>query len=178
MLKITEKILLHQVKNGHSAAFSRLYDFYLDKIYRFIYFRVSDEHLAKDLTNDTFVRALDYLKQDQVIDNFQAFLYQTARNLLNDFYRQKDEAVVSFNELIETNITTEKNLDKITDEKFELEKIQKALNQIPEPYREIIILRFVEDLPFKEIGKITGQTENYSRTVASRGLKLLREKLG
>lgn len=177
MFKFQEKILLHQVKNGNQQAFAKFYDFYRDKIYRFIYFRISDENLAQDFTNDTFIKILSYLNQGQEIESFQSFLYQTARNLIIDFYRQKGQAEMPIDEFVSENIPEERDLVAEVEDKFEIEKIQSALSQIPDHYREVIVLRFIEDLPFKEVAKIIGLKEDHTRMLAHRGLKLLRKQL-
>ncbi|MGC9049027.1 MAG: RNA polymerase sigma factor [Patescibacteria group bacterium] len=177
MFKFQEKILLNQIKSGNQQAFAKIYDFYLDKIYRFIYFRVSDENLARDFTSETFIKVLNYIKGGQEIENFQSFLYQTARNLIVDFYRQKRQEELPIDEFIEENIVEEKDLASEVADKFELEKIQNALKQIPDHYREVIVLRFIEDLPFKEIAKIIGLKEDHTRVLVHRGLKMLRQQL-
>lgn len=177
MFKVQEKILLHQVKNGNQQAFAKLYDFYLNKIYRFVYFRVSDENLAQDLTNDTFAKILNYLNNDQEIEDFQSFLYRTARNLVIDFYRQKGQMELSIDEFIKDNIAEEKNVIQELENKFEVEKIKEDLLILPDPYREAIVLRFVEDMSFKEIAKIMDLREDHARMLVHRGLKVLREKL-
>jgi RNA polymerase sigma-70 factor (ECF subfamily) len=177
MFKFQEKILLQQIKNGNQKAFAYFYDFYQDKIYRFLYFRVSDQNLAQDLTSDVFIKVLDYIKEGKEIENFQSFIYKIARNLIIDFYRQREQEELPIDEFVEENIPEEKDLIEAVNDKFELEKIQQALAQIPDRYREVIILRFIEDLPFKEIAKITDLKEDYVRMLSHRGLKMLRDRL-
>lgn len=177
MFKFQEKILLHQIKNGNQQAFAKLYDYYRDKIYRFIYFRVSDENLAQDFTNDVFIKILNYLNQGQEIEDFQGFLYQIARNLVIDFYRQRGQEELPIDEFVEENISEERDLITEVEDKFEIEKIREALIRLPERYREVIVLRFIEDLPFKEIAKIMDLREDHARMLVHRGLKVLREKI-
>jgi len=177
MFKFQEKILLHQIKNGNQQAFAHIYDLYQDKIYRFVYFRVSNENLAQDLTSEIFIKVLDYLKNGKEIENFQSFIYKIARNLIIDFYRQAGQEELPIDEFVEENIPEEKDLIGAINDKFELEKIQEALSQIPDQYREVIILRFIEDLSFKEIAKIMDLKEAHTRMLAHRGLKLLRQQI-
>jgi RNA polymerase sigma-70 factor (ECF subfamily) len=175
MLKIQEKLLIHQIKKGNQKAFAKFYDFYHERIYRFIFFRIADENLAQDLTNETFIKILDYLKQGKEIEDFQSFIYKVARNLIYDHYRKEDE--VPIDEFIKENIKDEKDLIKEIEDKFTLEEIEKALLSLPSRYKEVIILRFIEDLAFKEIANILSLKEEHVRVLAHRGLKMLKEKL-
>ena len=174
MFKITEKILFHQIRNGDEQAFTIFYNKYRVKIYRFIYFKVSSEEKADDLTNDTFTKVFRYLRDGQEIENFQAFLYKTARNLVIDFYRTRKEEVSLENaKEIEADIDISKNLDT----KLDIENIAKAVKKLPDNYKEIIILRFINNFSFDEISEATGKSHGSCRMLAHRGLKRLREIL-
>jgi len=177
MFKFEEKILLNQIRRGQQAAFSKLYDYYQDKIYRFIYFRVSDEGLAQDLTSETFMKALRYLVEGETVNNLRGFLYRIAKNLVIDFYRQRGQTELPIDDFIEDNLPAEKNLLQDVEERFNLEQIKDSLNKLSAPYREVIVLRFVEDLPFKEIANILEIKEDNARMLAHRGLKILRKQI-
>jgi len=177
MFRFQEKILIEQIKNGNQSAFSRLYQKYNEKIYRFIFFKTSNQDVAQDLTSNVFIKVFDYLTNGQEIENFQAFLFQTAKNLVIDHYRARAVQELPIDEFVEENISDQKDVISELSGRFELEKIQDVLAKLPEPYREVIILRFVEDLPFKEIAQITGKTEGNLRVIVNRGLKLLRTNL-
>ena len=74
--------------------FGRIYDQYIDKIYRFIYFKVNSQEIAEDITSKVFLKGFEAFKNQQagsssVIKNQGAFLYQIARNAVIDYYREK-----------------------------------------------------------------------------------------
>ncbi len=74
--------------------FSAIYDKYINKIYRFVFIKVNSQEIAEDLTSETFLRGWEAYKKAsnphrQKIDNPSAFLYQIARNLVIDQYREK-----------------------------------------------------------------------------------------
>lgn len=177
MLKIQEKILLYRIRHGDQTAFTRLCREYWEKIYQFVYFRISDREKVNDFTNEIFVKVLDYLIKGGEIKNFHSFLYQTTRNFIIDFYREKNKPEVSLEEVSEKDFEEKDDLGKEIDIKLDLQKIEKALRKIPDRYREIIILRFINGLPLKEISQITGESQTNVRQIASRGLKLLRKEL-
>jgi len=177
MFKFEEKILLQQVQRGQEAAFSRLYDSYQDKIYRFIYFRVSSESLAQDLTSETFMKVLQYLTSGKKIDSFQSFIYRTARNLVIDTYRQRGQEELPIDDFVRESIADQKDIAGDVADKFSLEQIEQGLGQLSGHYRDAIVLRFVEDLPFKDVGEVLGINEEHARVLVHRGLKMLKNTL-
>jgi|YelNatPaOPRAMG01_1025707.scaffolds.fasta_scaffold199468_2 RNA polymerase sigma-70 factor (ECF subfamily) len=174
MLRIQEKILIHQVKKGNQNAFAKLYKEYVDEIYRFIFFKISKSEIAEEITQTVFTKALNYLLDGEKVENFRALLYQIARNLIIDFYRLKHQEV-SLEEAKEIPFVPDyqKNLDQ----EIEIEKIKKYLSLLKPEQQEIILLRFFEGLSFKEIAKITGQSESNVRQIASRSIKILKKHL-
>lgn len=164
--------------------FGKLYDIYVDQIYRFIYFKVGRKEEAEDLTGDVFLKTWQYINEmgSEVIDNLRAFLYQTARNAVIDFYRSRDQR--EFVALPEED--DEKPTMEIVDEKqdlvekielaSDLEEVKKALQKIREEYREIIILRFVEEMSVKETAEILGKSEGAVRVLLHRAVAALKEE--
>lgn len=174
MWYLQEKILLHQVRRGNQAAFSRFYNEYVDKIQRFVLFKVSNKEKAEELTNTIFTQILNYLLEGKEIKNFRAFLYQTARNLIIDFYRTRRQEI-SLEEAKEVSFLPDyhQNIDR----EMEIEKIREHLSFLKPEHQEIILLRFFEGLSFREIAQIVNQTEENVRTIAYRGIKKLKEAL-
>ncbi len=117
------------------------------------------------------------------IDNLQAFLYQTARNVVIDFYRRrgslKDEPIFrdeAREEQLKIDIADPKQdpLKKIQ-LSSDIEEVKKALQKIREEYREVIILRFIEELSVKETAAVLGKTEGAVRVLLHRAVASLRE---
>ena len=175
MLRIQEKILLHQIRRGNQTAFARLYNEYINEIRRFIFFKISQPEIAEELTQTVFTKTLNYLISGQKIKNFRAFLYQIARNLVIDFYRNYRHQEVSLEEAKE--IFFSPDYHQRLDQKIEVEKIKKYLSFLKPEHQEIILLRFFEGLPFKTIAEITKQKESNVRTIAHRAIKELRKRL-
>ncbi|MBU1146499.1 RNA polymerase sigma factor [Patescibacteria group bacterium] len=163
--------------------FGKLYDIYVDQIYRFIYFKVGRKEEAEDLTGDVFLKTWQYINEmgSEVIDNLRAFLYQTARNTVIDFYRSRDQK--EFVALPQENdeeklpveiIDVKQDLVEKIELASDLEEVKKALQKIREEYREVIILRFVEEMSITETAEILGKSEGAVRVLVHRAVAALR----
>ncbi|MFH1226147.1 MAG: RNA polymerase sigma factor [bacterium] len=167
------------------SQFLILYDQYVDKIYRYIFFRIGSEEAAKDLTSEVFLKSWQYLNRSNTesrreLANPRAFIYQVARNLLVDFYRQKDKLPISLDEIADKSIA-DKNDDQIerTSRSLEMESVRGALAYLSEEYQEVIIWRYLDELEIKEICEILDKSEGAVRVLLSRalsGLKLALNK--
>ena len=176
---LEEKLILERARRGEREGFAEIYDFYVVKIYRFIYLKVNRKEDAQDLTSEVFLKSWRHLNKRE-ISNLKSLLYQTARNLVIDFYRQNKgerRAGVSLEEVQNTLVDKKNNLLKNADLNLEMERVKKSLGQIKGDYQEVIILRHIEEFSFKEIADILGKTEGSVRVLSHRALKALRGEM-
>jgi len=169
-----EKKLIKEAKKGSENAFGVLYTTFLSRIYRYILSYVYDSHIAEDLTQETFLKAWKYLpKYSTKKGTFQAFLYRIARNISIDHQRKRKHKVlnIEFGENVTTGEDFEEKL--IADEK--IKKVHEALSGLKELERQLVILRFFEELPFAEIAKIVGKREGAVRVKTFRAIKKLKD---
>ncbi len=171
--------------SANEQKFLEFYDQYVEKIYRYIFFRIGSEELAEDLTSEVFLRSWQYINQNResgpslkAMQNPRAFFYQVARNLLVDFYRQKDKSPISLDEIADIKIA-DKTDDpaEMTSRSMEMEIVRKALVSLNEDYQEIIIWRYLEELEIKEIAEILNKSDGAVRVIISRALNSLKRIL-
>lgn len=157
--------------------FSQIYDQYVEKIYRFIFFKVSSQEIAEDLTSETFLRCWKKFKtEENQIKNPQAFLYQIARNLVTDHYREKGRTqIVSADYVSITDPRTD--LEEETLFNSDLNTIKLALTNLKGDYQEVVICHYIEDLSIAEMAKILDKSEGAVRVMLHRALKTLRETI-
>lgn len=158
--------------------FSRIYTQYIDKIYRFIFFKVNSQQIAEDLTSETFLRGWEVFKNgNPKIENISAFLYQIARNLVADFYREKNKSQVISAE--EQSYLTDPRIDLEERAKLDsdLETVRRALSQLNEDYQNAIIWYYIDGLPIQEVAHLLGRTKEATRVLITRAIKTLRNKL-
>lgn len=161
---------------GDKNAFGELYNFFLDRIYRFIYYLVGDEFLAEDLTQNTFLRAWNGLKNFSLSKGtFQSYLFTIARNLVIDNQRKKKE--VSLESAKADIVESGENLEEKTWKNESMNKVHQALGFLEEDDRQIIILRFFEEMHFDEIAEVTGKNSGAIRVKVHRILAVLKKKL-
>jgi RNA polymerase sigma-70 factor (ECF subfamily) len=176
-IKIQEKWLLYQViEKKDPEAYGKLYDLLSERIYRFIYFKVSSSVDAEDLTADVFLKAWQHINEGKEVRNFSGLLYTIARNNVIDLYRRRsNQPEESIDEIL---------LNKLSDAGTavtELEKTHEAtlmiqrLKQLKNEYREALTLRYVDELSMGEISAILGKSNVSSRVLVHRALNALRK---
>jgi len=178
-----DKKLFFRVKKKDKDAFIEAYDLYADDIYRFIFFKIGRDEEAKDLTSAVFLKVWNYA-QSRGLDeskSLRAFIYKTARNLIIDHYRQLRETESRLDDgerVLEELLADEKqDLEKQSEILSDMEMIKEGLGLLKDEYREIILLRFIDELSFAEISEVTGKTAGNVRVLTFRALQALKDLL-
>jgi RNA polymerase sigma-70 factor (ECF subfamily) len=169
-----EERLLYLSAQGDKLAFGMLYERYLNEIYRFVFYKVGSKLTAEDITEESFLRAWENLprtyKRDQKVDNFRAWVYRIANNLVIDFYRKKKPV-----EYINSPKTGNASLpETIVIEREETEQLIKSLRKLKPDFQQMIILRLINELSHREVAEIMNISENHSRVLCYRAIKKLK----
>ena len=154
--------------------FSQIYDKYIDRIYRFIFLKIGSQETAEDICSDVFTRFWLNLDRGEKIDNNQAFLYQIARNLVADHYRQNKVKFVPIQDCPEIP-DNQPNLEEKALVKSDFDRIKLALNKIKPEYQDLIIFHYLDELSVAEIAKIMDKSEGNIRVMLHRGLNALKK---
>ena len=163
--------LVSKAKSGDSSAFGKIYDQLVDKIYRFILFKVSDRSTAEDLTQNVFLKALQNLKNFDQTGSFLAWIYTIARNQVIDHYRLSKQKVSL--DSVKEFLAAEPELDLETKEAYE--ELLLNLNKLSKDEQEVISLNCVEGYSFEEIGEIFGKSAGSLRILKYRSLIKLKK---
>jgi len=168
-----------QFKKGDKEAFSQLYDLFADRLYKFIYFKVNLEDV-EDITELTFLKA--WTKKhtyNPKKSSISSWLYTIARNTVIDHYRT--QKLVEELDIREADPKKVADPKQITEDGLNSSFLKTAINDLSKDYRDLVILRFIDDLSYKEIASILGKTEGSIRIMqfrAVRKLKAILEKKG
>lgn len=171
-----EESLVRQARSGDSEAFGQLYDACVERVYRYIYFRVSHEETAEDLTSQVFLKAWENLDRYKAGGSpFIAWLYTIARNLVIDHYRSQKEFVSL--EDVTLSAPEEQNPVDQTELRFELQALRDALQFLTDDQQEVLILKFIVGLPNDSIARMMKKQEGAVRALQMRGLQTLAKYL-
>jgi len=155
--------------------FSQIYDEYVDKIYRFVFFKVESEAVAEDISSETFTRLWKQIYQNVEVKNPSAFLYRTAKNLLVDHYRAKDKTPGNLGEAAMLVKDENQDIEKKAVLASDMAQIQEAMSGLSDDCRQAISLYYIEREPLSDVAKSLGKTPGATRVIISRGMKQLRQ---
>ncbi len=155
-----------------------IYNQYAKGVFRFIYFKVSDYELAKDFTQDTFVRFWKVLMRRDKIQSPKAFVYFIAMGIIVDHYRRKkSNNLISLEKVDERLLAKDDDIEEQVDRKQRINQVFAKLKEIKIDYQEILVLYYVEELKVSEIATILKKKEDAIRVLIHRALKVLKEKV-
>lgn len=166
------------MNNNTKKKFSQAYSAYAPAILRYIYFRVNNYELAKDLAQDVFLKTWNYAALDgNHINDYKNFLYMVANNLIIDHYRQKNKIPLWLEELNQKEIMVKSSQEHEMDKKIKIAVFKKFLGKLEYKYRKIISYRYLEHLSINEICGLTGKSPNHVSVIIYRGTKILKENI-
>ncbi len=164
------------------SAYLEAYEHYADALFRHAAFRISNRERALDLVQDAFLKTWDYVQGGGVVEQYKAFLYRALNNLIIDEYRKKKSS--SLDEILENDTgAMEARLSegsvRETEESFDevrmLAEIRAHIPELPDTYRDVITMRYIDGLSPKEISTMIGISENVVSVRIHRGTHKLRE---
>ncbi len=174
----SDKILFLKITKLDPEAYGQFYDLYIEKIYRFIFFKVNSTTDAQDLTSETFLKLWQCLKEGKEIKNLNSFVYTIARNLVIDFYRRnarREQETIDQEEL--NKIPDETDFLQKQDVDAQLQGVLGGLDKLKDEYREVIVLRFLNELSISEISGVLGKSGGSVRVLLHRAMKTLKESI-
>lgn len=167
--------LVERSIEGDTEAFGDLYQRYLSRIYRYIYYRVGEEREAEDLTETVFLKVWEAMPRFRVGEvSFKTWIYRVAHNLLVDHYRTRKEPPLT----MDLDLEDPKPLPE--EEVMRQEKqewISAAIAQLNPDYQQILALRFINGLSHAEASEVVGRSVAAVRVMQHRALKALAKQL-
>lgn len=167
--------LIERAQEGERDAFGKIYNLFYRRIFRFCKFNVAQETDAQDLCQETFLRAYRHLStfSERKGGSFQAYLFKIARNLIIDARRKKKDVPLKDWHDVEKADDLGEEIDK----EFRKQNLQEAIAKLPESERQIVILRYFEEMTTTEVAEVVGMREGALRVRSHRILKKLKELL-
>ncbi len=159
--------------NRKEENFIRACEVHADALFRYSLFKVSDRDLAKDLVQETFLRVWNHVAEGGEVVNFKAFFYRILGNMIIDEYRKKK--AISLESLTEDGFDIRVEEEGRIADQIDGAIALRVLSQIPEKYREVIFMKYVQDFSNKEIADMLGESENSISVKLHRGIKKIKE---
>ena len=164
----TDEQLVNSYLKGNNNAFDILLKRYERKVFTYIAYSVKNEEVAQDLFQDCFMRIITKLHSGLYTENgkFASWVMRIAHNLIIDYHRQNQGNNVISNDgaeydlLNNSEIAQDYNREKEYIDKQLLKDVKALIKKLPDNQREVVLMRFYEELSFKEIAEITGVSIN------------------
>mgnify|MGYP005846714475 CR=1 FL=1 len=172
-----ERELIQAAQQGDADAFATLYRAYVDKIYRYIYYRVDTVEAAEDLTSDVFMRMLEGLPtyEDRSVP-LLVWLYRIAHARVVDHYR-RTRRTTRETPIDELELSDEPDMDAPLLAAYNSEQIGAALRTLTNGQQQVIILRFIEGHNLERTARLLGKTVDAIKAMQYRALQALGQAL-
>lgn len=179
-MPLRDKFLFERLKRKDKEAFIKAYDLHLDDIYRFIFFKVGSREEAEDLAAAVFLKTWDYIGNNEIKEHksLKSFLYKVARNAVIDHYRKKCQE----NNLLRAD---ENTAAAVPDERQDIHRqleireeysfIAEKLFELKDEYREVITLKYINEMSVAEIARSLDKSRGNVRVLIFRALRALKE---
>jgi RNA polymerase sigma-70 factor (ECF subfamily) len=172
-----EARLIEQAKTDREA-FGQLYERYVDRIYNYVYYKTSSHADAEDITARVFFKALQHIGnyEDKGVP-FSAWLYRIAHNMVANWHRDRSRRqTIPIDDLDHRRLPMDgpEVVAQITDDN---EQLLAAIQRLPSERQDLLIYKFVHQLPNAEIGAIMGRSEGAIKSLYHRTLVALRDDL-
>lgn len=164
---MTDEQLVKAYAAGNNEAFDTLLKRHQDRVFNYILRIIKNEDLANDIFQETFVKAILTIKQGRYTENgkFPAWISRIAHNLIIDYYRQEKSENVQSADIQDANILNRKDLCEATIEDSIIshqimDDVKFLIHELPELQKEVLHMRYYQNMSFKEIAEKTGVSIN------------------
>lgn len=173
-----DDVLIQRAVMRDKAAFAAIYDNYVDRVYKYVYHRVSGKADAESITQEVFLRAWKAIDKyrKRTGTAFFAWLVVIARNLVTEHYKVRKHLPL---ELVEpVSHSEDADPEAITEANLNRNRVRDAISKLKGDKRTVITLRFIEEYSYKEIAEALNKSEGAIRVIQFRALRDLKQILG
>lgn len=164
-------------KDGDKAAFSLIYEKFFTPVFRYFYQRMFDKITAEDLAQTVFLKAFKGIHRFKDMGKAPlAYFFTIARNVYVDYVKSHKKDFPVDRSILENTIGSHNETRQALYNKDARKDLVQALADLPPDQADVLSLKFLHDLPNKEIASVMNITEVYVRKLQSRGLQRLRHK--
>jgi RNA polymerase sigma factor (sigma-70 family) len=175
----SDEELIKEICQGSQAAMEVLVRRYYKMIFAFLFRKTSDYHLSLDLTQDTLIKMMKSLPMYKSHGKFSHWLITIAVNVSRDYYRSRQYRDQQLTHLPSSILyESNHNIEDLLSQKAERVQIQNALQELSEPQRDAIVLRYYHDMKVCQIAEVTHSNESAVKSRLFQGIAKLKRILG
>jgi RNA polymerase sigma-70 factor (ECF subfamily) len=164
--------LVHQARSGNADAFVQLYDAYVDRVYRYVYFRTANELLAESITPRVFIKSWQLLDRYRTFDSsFLTWLYKIASDQVTDYFASHPAGASRADDFlwsIEDHVFNENVQDM-----FDLQAMRAALKYLTDDEQHVLILKFIADMSTDNIARIMAKPISAVQALQAHALQVV-----
>lgn len=182
---LQDEIIARKLKNGEPVAIKELYEAYFDRIYTMVFNQVDrDRETAQDIVQETFVAASKSWGKFDCRSKAYTWLYSIAHRKVADFYRRRKKDIKRHDKVVDNYVAAsgQNGVDEALvggsgESEAARRMIQETLSSLPMHYKEVLLLKYVEEMPVFEICQVMGKSPKSVEGLLTRARKELRDKL-
>ena len=166
--ELADEQLVSLYQEGNNSAFDTLLKRYQQRVFSYLLYSVKNQELAEDLFQDVFMKMVVRIKSGQYAENgkFSSWMMRIVHNHLIDYYRTSPNAIILSNDESEVDlfnnadIAVNENREKEIIDQQTIREIKGLIAMLPDPQREVLLMRVKDELSFKEIAEKTNCSIN------------------
>lgn len=178
--------LVERLRSSDSIAIEEFYNLYRNRLYSLVLEQIGQDHaIAEDLVQEIFLAALGSLDKFRGDSQFYTWLRSIAFHKINDFYRHQarepkpQKSSCDFNTMeVEQTGDNEPATHTMLESEEIRQSVHKALADLPQDYQEVLVLKYLKEMPVLEISQVMGRSPKSVEGLLSRARKAMRAKLG
>lgn len=157
--------------------FEQIYCTYFKSVYHYIWRLSGDEHIAEEITSETFFKAMESIKDFRGECDMRVWLCQIAKNTYYSYLKKNSRITIVDDAELQNIADPGTFIEEQIGIQDQAQQIRKALHGMPDPYKEVFMWRVFGELSFKEIGDLYDRTDNWACVTYHRARKMIQSRL-
>ena len=155
----------------------QIYETYFKSVYLYMWRLSGNEHLAEEITSETFFKAIKSIESFRGECDMRIWLCQIAKNTYYSYIKKRDKTLSVAGTELQDVVDTDAFIAEQIIAKEEVQQIRKILHELPDPYKEVFMWRVFGELSFKAIGDLYNKTDNWACVTYHRARKMIKGRL-
>ncbi|ADH97761.1 RNA polymerase sigma factor [Salisediminibacterium selenitireducens] len=178
---MTDEELIQEILDGNDEAMKELHGRHVQSVFQYLYIQMSDYHDAQELLQDVMYKAARRLATFKGDSAFKTWLFAIAKHAVIDYYRTRGKrrrTTAVDNTVMDAVGDLKESAEQTVIRQMETESVMQTIRQLPQTYRDVLHLRFIEGFSIKETAKVMGKTSMSVKALQKRARAELVNRIG